>query len=428
MSPPERPTLRPRSALALSMAMFAPIAFAQLPPGDGPISVTVNVTEPSPTRFDESMVGRLKVPTGFRITVFAKDMANVRWLQTMPNGDVYASRRDQGDVLLLRDTNRDGVVDASERKIVAQNLKFAHGLAHRNGQLYITSDKKVLVADVQSDGTLGTPRLIIDDLPDAGQHPNRTIGFGPDGMLYITAGSTCNDCRDANPESATMLRAQPDGSARGVFARGLRNTIGFGWHPISGVLYGFDNGSDYHGDELPPEELNAIQANKHYGWPYCYGNRQVDAQVFNDPPNTTKGDFCPTTEGALLTYSAHAAPIGFTFYTGSQFPASYRNDAFVAFRGSWNRAQPSGFRVVRVRFDSQGKPVGTEDFATGWLMPTPAPALTQLGPTAPAAEQTKARRPAQFGRLAGLAVAADGALLVAEDQNGVIYRISHSGL
>lgn len=252
MSPPERPTLRPRSALALSMAMFAPIAFAQLPPVDGPISVTVNVTEPSPTRFDESMVGRLKVPTGFRITVFAKDMANVRWLQTMPNGDVYASRRDQGDVLLLRDTNRDGVVDASERKIVAQNLKFAHGLAHRNGQLYITSDKKVLVADIQSDGTLGTPRLIIDDLPDAGQHPNRTIGFGPDGMLYITAGSTCNDCRDANPESATMLRAQPDGSARGVFARGLRNTIGFGWHPISGVLYGFDNGRITTGTNFHP--------------------------------------------------------------------------------------------------------------------------------------------------------------------------------
>lgn len=415
-----------KSLAAVSTACFGfTSALAQLPPGDGPVSVSVNVTEPSPTKFDEAMLSQLKVPPGFKISIFAKDMANVRWLQPMPNGDVYVSRREQGDVLLLRDTNRDGVAD--ERKILAQNLKFAHGLAHRQGKLYITSDKKVLVADIQPDGTLSTPRVIIDDLPDAGQHPNRTIGFGPDGMLYITAGSTCNDCRDSNPESATMLRAQPDGSARAVFASGLRNTIGFGWHPVSGVLYGFDNGSDYHGDDLPPEELNAIQANKHYGWPYCYAERKVDAQVFNDPPNTTKGDFCPTTEGSVLTYAAHAAPIGFTFYTGGQFPAEYRNDAFVAFRGSWNRAQPSGFRVVRVRFDASGKPLATEDFATGWLMATPPASMVQPGATAPAAEQAKARRPGQFGRLAGLAVAADGSLLVAEDQNGVIYRISYGG-
>lgn len=129
----------------------------------------------------------------------------------------------------------------------------------------------------------------------------------------------------------------------------------------------------------------------------------------------------------MLTYAAHAAPIGFTFYTAGQFPAEYRNDAFVAFRGSWNRAQPSGFRVVRVHFDSSGKPLATADFATGWLMATPPLSMVQPGATASAAEQAKARRPGQFGRLAGLAVAADGSLLVAEDQNGVIYRISHGG-
>ena len=410
----------------LTALLAAPcITHAQLPPGDGPVTTTVTVVEPSPVKFQDDLLARLAVPAGFRISVFARDLQNVRWLLPMPNGDVYASRREQGDVLLLRDINRDGAVD--EQRVVAQNLKSAHGMALRGNQLYITSDKKVVVADIQADGSLSTPRVIIDDLPDAGQHPNRTIAFGPDGLLYITVGSTCNDCRDANPENATVLRAQPDGSARSVYARGLRNTIGFGWHPAGGQLYGFDHGSDFHGDDRPFEELNHIQPNKHYGWPYCQADRQPEPMVFNDPPGTTKADFCPTTEGAMLTYTAHAAPIGFAFYTGSQFPTEFRNDAFVAFRGSWNRAQPSGYRVARVRFDAAGRPTAVQDFATGWLMDRPPATMAETGTNAPPAERDRARRPAQFGRLAGLAMAADGSLLVAEDQNGVIYRITYTG-
>lgn len=406
------------SALAIATG-----ALAQLPPGDGPVSVTINVVEPSPVKFDDALVSQLRVPPGFRVTVWAKDLGNVRWLQAMPNGDVYASRREQGDIVLLRDTNRDGTVD--EKRIVAQNIKWAHGLALRGNQLYIAADKKVLAAEIHADGNLSLPRILIDDLPDAGQHPNRTLAFGPDGLLYITVGSTCNDCRDTNPENATIVRAQPDGQGRHVYAQGLRNTIGFGWHPAGGQLYGFDHGSDYHGDETPPEELNHIQANKHYGWPFCYADKVVDRQVFNDPPNSTKGEFCPTTEGSLLTYSAHAAPIGMAFYTGSMFPQEFRNDAFVAFRGSWNRAQPSGYRVARIRFDASGKPGTIEDFASGWLLATPPANLQQPGPAPAPAEAAKAARPAQFGRLAGLAVHADGSLLIAEDQNGVVYRVTY---
>jgi len=397
-------------------------AHAQLPPGDGPNPVATIALEPSPVKFDESMLSQLRVPPGFRVTVFAKDMQHARWMQVAPNGDVYLSRPKQGDVMLLRDTDRDGVADI--KKTVAQNIRNVHGLALRENKLYMASDKKVLVADVQADGALGPVRTLVDDLPDGSQHPYRTLAFGPDGMLYVTVGSQCNNCVETNFEAATVLRMQPDGSARSVYARGLRNTLGFAFNPVGGQLYGFDHGSDDRGDDTPPEELNAIVANKHYGWPYCWGDKRVDMKQQNDPENSTKADFCPTTEAPLLTYTAHAAPIGMVFYSGNQFPADFRGSAFVAMRGSWNRAQPSGYRVLRVRFDAAGKPVGTEDFVSGWLMTALPPSLTQPGNGSPT-EQSKAQRPAQFGRLSGLAVAADGSLLIAEDQNGVIYRVSY---
>ncbi|MDA8456037.1 PQQ-dependent sugar dehydrogenase [Acidovorax sp. GBBC 3334] len=413
------------SAIALFLALNSLAAHSQLPPGDGPTSVTGGVLEPTPLRFEESLLGQLRVPAGFKVSVFAKDLRNVRWMVVAPDGDVYASRREQGDVLWLRDTDGDGRAD--QQKVVLQNAKYAHGLALRGQRLYLVTDKKLLVADVQGDGTLSTPRMLADDLPDAGQHPNRTIAFGPDGWLYLSVGSTCNNCRETNGESATLLRMRPDGTGREVVAQGLRNTIGFGWHPRTGVLYGFDHGSDFQGDDEPPEELNAISLNKHYGWPYCWGDRRVTKFQVNEPPNTTKADFCPTTEAPALQYTAHAAPIGFAFYTGEQFPQAYRGDAFVAFRGSWNRSQPSGYNVVRVRFNATGQPVGTEEFAAGWLLPRPGTTLSQPGPAPSAAEREKADRPAQFGRLAGLAQARDGSLLLAEDQNGVIYRISYTG-
>ncbi|MDM0032260.1 PQQ-dependent sugar dehydrogenase [Variovorax sp. J22P271] len=399
-------------------------ALAQLPPGDGPNPVSTVALEPTPVKFDEALLARLQLPPGFKVNVFAKNLQHARWMNVGPNGDIYLSRPKQGDVLLLRDGNGDGVADF--QKIVAQNVKNVHGLARRGQQLFMATDKKVLVADIAADGSLSSPRVLVDDLPDGSQHPYRTLAFGADDMLYVTVGSQCNNCVETNPEAATVLRMRPDGSARTVYARGLRNTLGFAFNPVGGQLYGFDHGSDDRGDDIPPEELNAILPNKHYGWPFCWGDRQVDAKQQNDPENSTKADFCPTTEAPVLSYTAHSAPIGLVFYQGRQFPPDYRNSAFVAMRGSWNRGQPSGFKVVRVRFDAGGKPLGIEDFATGWLMATPPAQLMQPG-AGPTAEQMKAGRPAQFGRLSGLAVAADGALLVAEDQNGVIYRITYPG-
>ncbi|ADV68103.1 PQQ-dependent sugar dehydrogenase [Deinococcus maricopensis] len=374
-----------------------------LPPDQTPQTLNATINEPKALGFTPEQLARLRVPAGFTVKVFAKDVGNARMMQVMPDGTVYLTRRKQGDVMMLRDTDKDGAADVQQ--IVAQNLNFINGITARDGKLYLATDKRVWVADILPGGKLSVPRVFVDDLPDAGQHPNRTLAWGPDGFLYVTVGSTCNNCMETNPENATILRVAPDGKSREVYARGLRNTIGFGWHPTSRKLVGLDHGSDWRGDDQPPEEINVIERGVHYGWPYCFADQQPDLYGTADPPgNVPKEAFCKTTRGPALTYTAHAAPIGMVFYTGSMFGAEYRNDAFVAMRGSWNRTTPSGYNIVRIHFDANGTPVSTEDFVSGW-------AYQQDG------------RDVQFGRVAGVAQYTDGSLLIAEDQNGVIYRV-----
>ncbi len=371
------------------------------PPAAQPV---VGVLQPASVALSDARLRSLKAPNGFAVSVYAQGLGNVRWLQVAPNGDVYASQRTQGEIVLLRDTNSDGVADV--QKTVAR-IPRAHGLLLHEGNLYIVSDSSLYIAKVQADGGLAKPRELFDDLPEGGNHPRRTLGMGPDGWLYMGVGSTCNNCEEANDENATLLRMRPDGTERQVFARGLRNTMGFDWNPVNAQLHGFDHGSDMRGDDQPPEELNAIAQGKDYGWPWCLGARVVDPVQPREPAGSSKEELCPTTQAPAATYTAHAAPIGFVFYTGSQFPKAYQNDGFVAMRGSWNRSKPSGYRVLRVRLDAQGKPTGMDDFVSGWLLDTSPPT--------------------QFGRIAGLAVAKDGSLLIAEDQNGVIYRVRYTG-
>jgi len=212
----------------------AGLAAAQLPPGDGPSHAATVLLEPSPVKFSPALLGQLHLPPGFKVNVFAKDLQHARWMQVAANGDVYLSRPKQADVLLLRDKNRDG--EADSRQIVAQNLRNVHGLL-----------LKLLVAAVQGDGPLGMPRVLVDDLPDGSQHPYRTLTAGPDGDSYLAVGSQCNNCVETNPEAATVLRMRPDGSARTVYARGLRNTLGMAFNPVDRILYGFDHGSDGRG-------------------------------------------------------------------------------------------------------------------------------------------------------------------------------------
>lgn len=373
----------------------APQSDRQQPAGEA----ASNRTETVP--FTQERLQQLRLPEGFSVNVFARDLGNPRMMVVEPDGTVYVSRPASGDVLALRDTDGDG--QAEQRTTALDGLRQVHGLALHAGKLYAATINSVYVADIEN-GQVGSPRRIVSNLPAGGQHPKRTLGLGPDDRLFISVGSSCNACREENPEHATILTTDLSGNNRAVFAQGLRNTIGFGWHPQTGELWGMDIGSDWVGGDVPPEELNRLEEGRHYGWPWCYADGQVDLTVSSPPPgNASKEAFCARTAAPALTYQAHASPIGMAFYTAEQFPAAYQGDAFVAMRGSWNRRPAVGYKVVRIDFEG-GQPVRMEDFMTGFLLED---------------------RQSHFARPAGVAVAADGSLLVSDDQNGIIYRIRY---
>ena len=404
--------MRLAAAFTLAAAMVcAPTLFgawAQQQKKTNEVRVTGHVYEPAKLEPTDERVRALRLPAGFRVRKFA-EVSNPRMLAVGADGTVYVTQREPGTLTMLRDTDGDGVADV--QRVVAEKERL-HGVSVHRGRIYLAAVKEVFVADIRPDGTLGPLRAIITDLPDGGQHPNRTLAVGPDSMLYVTVGSTCNACTETNPEHATILRANLDGSGRKVFATGLRNTLGFGWHPVGGKLYGMDHGTDWLGDDEQQEELNELVEGAKYGWPYVYANSKLHPHA--KPPaklGLTNADWARQSREPVLLYTPHSAPMQWAYYTGGMFPDEYRNDAFVAMRGSWNRVPPSGYEVVRVRFDRAGRPTAIEPFLTGFLVKGGAPD----------------GKDGQFARLAGVAVASDGALLVSDDTNNVVYRVSYGG-
>ena len=370
------------------------------------VKITGSVYEPAKLDPSVERVKSLKVPAGFQIAKFA-EIANPRMLAVAPDGTIYVSQRAPGTVSMLKDINGDGAADV--QKVVAEKPQM-HGLYIDNGKMYLVTVKEVFVADINADGSLGALRIIIDDLPDGGQHPNRTLAV-MDKRLYISVGSTCNACNETSKESATILTTDLDGKNRRIFASGLRNTIGFGWHPASRKMFGMDHGIDWLGDNEQPEELNELVEGAKYGWAYVYADGKINPQ--DEVPaelGLTNEDWARQSKNPVLMYTAHAAPMQMLFYTGAMFPAEYKNDAFVAFRGSWNRSMPSGYEVVRVRFDSSGNPLKFEPFVTGFLVKGGSPE----------------GKDAHFARLAGIAQMRDGSILVSDDTNNIIYRISYN--
>jgi glucose/arabinose dehydrogenase len=347
------------------------------------------------------MVKLLKVPDGWDVKVAASGLGRPRMMLWDEQGRLYITRRDGGDVLMLTDANGDHVFE--DLVTVASDFHGVHGIARKNNWLYLCNNNELRRYPVQADGKLGARQTLINDLPDGGQHPNRTIGFGPDGMLYISVGTLCNDCKESDPEVAAMLQVDPSTWKRQLFATGLRNTIGFDWHPQTGQLWGMDNGGDGKGSRWPPEELNQLVKDGVYGYPFAYGKCEVD-QSREDPAGDVKEEWVKGTVASSFEFPAHMAPIDFKFFSKTN---KYSGDALVCWHGSWNRSKPAGFKVQRVRFNN-GVPVGSEDFLTGFLKPS----------------FLFFKRKARFGRPAGIAMAHDGTVYISDDANGVIYAVT----
>lgn len=353
--------------------------------------------------FKPGFMSQLKMPQGFQIALYAENLGSARMMAVTTDGTVYLTRPRDGDVLILRDTDKNWKADAPVT--FASDLKGVQGITLRDGYLYYSQPTRIWRSKLKADGTGEKPEIHIDGLPDKPSHTNRPLVFGPDGKLYVGVGSSCNACEEVNPENATVLQVDVPSRTRRVFARGLRNTVGIAFHPVTRQLWGTDQDADWRGDDQPPEELNLIEEGRHYGWPHCYGKGQVDTLYEKEPPSGTRAEFCAKTRPAVVNLQPHGSMLGAIFYTGTQFPKEYQGDFFIAQHGSWNRSQPVGFKVVRVDFENN-RPVGDReiDFVADWLTPD---------------------RKEHWGRPVGVAQLPDGSLLISEDSNGMIYRVSY---
>ena len=245
-----------RTALLLSISLVPAAAWAQQ---EGVLhTVETNTFRPEHQPFTDDMLDRLKVPEGFEVSVFARDLGNARMMAVAENGIVYVTRPEEKDVIALTD-------EGAQPKVIASDLDGVHGIAIRNGRIFLATIHNVMVADLNEDGSIGKLETIIDDLPDGGQHGRRTLAFAPDGALHINVGSSCDACFESTEEKAANLRLNLQDGSRTVFAHGLRNMLGFDWHPETGEMWGVDHGVDHLGDELPGEELNKIEQGTHYG-------------------------------------------------------------------------------------------------------------------------------------------------------------------
>jgi glucose/arabinose dehydrogenase len=361
------------------------------------VALAASVLQGAQAPVAPAVPAQLVVPAGFKVDVFARDVTNARLMAVSPDGVLFVARPSKGDVVALPDRDNNGQADSID--IVISNVSRPHSVAFNGGYLYVATNPAVLRVKYAGGGKVAaTPETVIELPVSTTGHWTRTIGFGRDGKLYLSIGSSCNLCEDEDPRRSTIMVYNADGTGGRPYAKGLRNALGFDWDP-SGVLWAGDMGEDKHGEEKPADEINRVEDGKHYGWPYLIDNNVPNTNLTDAKGSLKPADATPP----AFALEPHASPIDLRFYTGRTFPAKYRGAMLVALHGSsaTTRKERTPGKVVRVVF-TDGKPSGVEDFVTGWLKDGQV-----------------------LGRPAGLAVGADGALFISDDNKGFIYRVSY---
>lgn len=340
-------------------------------------------------------LSKILLPAGFQMSIFASNVPDARSMALSPNGILFVGTRNAGNVYAVIDSDHD--YKADEVVTLARGLYMPNGVAFRDGDLYVAEVHRVLkFPDIENYlHNPGKPQIANDSFPSEKLHGWKFIRFGPDGKLYVPVGAPCNVCKSKDPRFASITYMNSDGNGLEIFAQGVRNTVGFDWHPTTKELWFTDNGRDWLGDDLPPDELNhAPIQGLHFGFPYYHGKNIPDPK-FGTSKNIP--EFTPPAQ----ELEPHVAALGMRFYTGTMFPKQYRNQIFIAEHGSWNRSTPIGYRITLVRLEDS-KPVNYEVFAQGWL-----------------------QRNRPWGRPVDIEMMPDGSMLVSDDLSGTIYRISY---
>lgn len=349
---------------------------------------------PTPSEFR----ARVRVPAGFSIEIWASDVPGARFLRFTPGGDLLVSVPGSGRIeLLRRDSDGDGRSDG--KRVVMDDLNKPHGLDLHDGWLYVGETDAVgrIRFDAAEGSTHGDYERIITGIPTGG-HWTRTVRFGPDGLLYVSIGSSCNVCEEDDPRRAAIVRYRPDGSGEEIFATGLRNAVGFDWQPGTGALYANDNGRDLLGDDFPPCELNLVEFDGFYGWPFVNGDGVPDPDFGTKDPERVGAAISP-----VHSYPAHNSPLGLQFVRTQSVPPDFRGAALSALHGSWNRTQKDGYKVVSIHWLPDGT-IEQRDFITGFEIDGDV-----------------------IGRPVDIAEGPDGDFYVSDDFSGSIYRLAYVG-
>src|SRR6266567_9406466 len=341
-------------------------------------------------------VANVHLPPGFHVKVYYSGLSSPRFIAFGPAGTLFVADSGSGSIIALSDPNSAG--HATNKRVIVRGLNDPTSVVFYHGSLYVGEQSQITRFTLGSDQQVTSKRIIVPDLPTGGNHITRTVLVGPDGNLYVSIGSTCNNCVESDPHRAAVWIYHLDGSGGRLYARGLRNAVGMAINPWNNQVWVTNNGRDLLGDNTPPETIYALHDGGNYGWPFCHAGDIIDPELGH--PGDCNGVVQP-----LIKMQAHSAPLGLAFYTASQFPRRYHG-LFVAFHGSWNRSIPTGYKVVFIPLNARGQITGpVQDFATGWLL-----------------DNNNA-----VGRPVGLAVGPDGALYVSDDKAGVIYRIMYGG-